>query len=79
MTGNKPGLLPCPFCGGEAVRVKALDRIVPRMGRDGRYIGCAEFRGTRYIGCAECRVIASFEHVTESELIEAWNRRDGGE
>ena len=56
---------PCPFCGGEAVRIGFLDHVDPRTGR-----------GTRYIACRKCCVVR-FSNVTDREAVEAWNRRDG--
>ena len=59
-------LKPCPFCGGEAVRMGFLDHVDPHTGR-----------GTRYVGCRRC-CVASFTNVTDREAVEAWNRREGG-
>lgn len=56
-------LKPCPFCGGEAVRMDFLDNPpFPNM------------RGTRYIGCRKCCVV-SFTGMTDAEAVEAWNKR----
>lgn len=56
-------LLPCPFCGGEAVRMDFLDNPpFPNM------------RGTRYIGCLKCCVV-SFTGMNDAEAVEAWNIR----
>ena len=56
-------LKPCPFCGGEAVRMDFLDNPPFK-----------EMKGTRYFGCRNCCVV-SFSHMTEAEAIEAWNTR----
>ena len=55
-------LKPCPFCGGEAVRLQMIDN---------------PFSGTRYFGCRKCCVV-SFTHMTEAEAIKAWNTRTEG-
>lgn len=63
-------LKPCPFCGGEAVRLRVCDE----MGV-GRHVGDGE-RVTRYIGCKSC-CVASFAECTAPEAVEKWNRRAG--
>lgn len=56
-------LLPCPFCGGEAVRLGVMDNT-----RN------TQKKGYRYFGCRKCCVV-SFSGMTEAEAIDAWNRR----
>lgn len=56
-------LKPCPFCGGEAVRMNFLDN--PPF---------PNTIGTRYFGCRKCCVV-SFTGMTEEEATEAWNTR----
>lgn len=58
-------LKPCPFCGGEAVRMDFLDNLPFKS-----------VKGTRYFGCRKCCVV-SFNGMTEAEAIEAWNTRAG--
>lgn len=60
------GLLPCPFCGGAAVRLPMLD--------NGGSPVAAVARATRFVGCRRC-CVASFARVTEDECLAAWNRR----
>lgn len=53
-------LKPCPFCGGEAIILKA-DQY-------------HQFPNTHYISCRDCTAgIGPLD--TEAEAIEAWNRR----
>lgn len=59
-------LKPCPFCGGEAIRLNFADSVTN-----------ARDKGTRYFGCTKCCVV-SFAHMTEAEAVEAWNRRAEG-
>lgn len=56
-------LRPCPFCGGEAVRLQFLDNPP-----------ASEAKGTRYIGCKNC-CVTSFSDMTAKEAVEAWNKR----
>ena len=56
-------LKPCPFCGGEAVRMDLLDN--PPF---------PDVIGTRYFGCRKCCVV-SFTGMTDAEAVEAWNAR----
>lgn len=58
-------LLPCPFCGGDAVRMDFLDNPPFK-----------DMPGTRYFGCRKCCVV-SFTNMTEQQAIEAWNTRAG--
>lgn len=59
MTGNKPDLFPCPFCGGEAVMVDAEI--------DGRVHYIAK--------CATCYSTTDIMQMSKSKAAEAWNRR----
>lgn len=53
-------LKPCPFCGGEAVILKADQYHV--------------FPDTYYVSCTKCTAgVGPLD--TEAEAIEAWNRR----
>lgn len=61
----KIGLKPCPFCGGEVVRLTMLDSSMD-----------AYKKATRYFGCRRCAVV-SFCGMTDAEAISAWNRRKG--
>ena len=56
-------LKPCPFCGGEAVRIDIMDNPPNR-----------HVKGFRYFGCRKCAVV-SFAGMTEAEAIVAWNTR----
>lgn len=57
-------LKPCPFCGGEAVRMELMDYVTPRL-------GC----WTRHIGCLKCGVIANFSIATDCDVAKVWNAR----
>lgn len=59
-------LKPCPFCGGEAVRMSFMDTIQ-----------APHIKALRFIGCKNCAVV-SFTNVTVEEAVKAWNRREGG-
>lgn len=52
-------LKPCPFCGGEAVRLSMLDDPIS---------------GTRYIGCKKCCIV-SFTGKSAQQTVDAWNTR----
>ena len=52
-------LMPCPFCGGEAIRGMA----------------CHVHEGYAFrVECRKCKIVTPF-YDTEAEAIEAWNRR----
>lgn len=56
-------LKPCPFCGGEGVVIKSTF-----MGFKDDFFHCV---------CLDCNTEnAKFKCKTETEAIEAWNRRD---
>ena len=58
------GLLPCPFCGGEAF----LTKYVSSNKEPDYYVEC----GTD--GCPMC--LGGLVYPTEDEAIKAWNRRE---
>ena len=64
MSELKLKLKPCPFCGGEAVRMELMGYATPRSGRR-----------TRHIGCLKCGVIANFSIAADCDAAEVWNRR----
>ena len=55
-------LKPCPFCGGEVEICLSSD--MPQR-----------FQDMNLIKCKSCCVRASFIGLTDTEAIEAWNRR----
>lgn len=60
MSDETTELLPCPFCGGEAMPVKQIE---------GRY-AIARYS----VSCNGCGLVAFYE-ATEAEAIAAWNTR----
>ena len=60
-------LKPCPFCSGEAFVYKRYDSIFRLDPTDFTVL------------CKDCRAGVRRYFPTESEAIEAWNRRDGKE
>ncbi|WP_075844666.1 Lar family restriction alleviation protein [Collinsella bouchesdurhonensis] len=63
MSGNKPDLLPCPFCGGEALNVEWVTSHDER----GWAVACKNSECLMNQGARILR--------TEAEAAEAWNRR----
>lgn len=63
MSGNKPDLLPCPFCGGEALNVEWVTSHDER----GWAVACKNPECLMNQGARILR--------TEAEAAEAWNRR----
>lgn len=63
MSGNKPDLLPCPFCGGEALNVEWVTLHDER----GWAVACKNPECLMNQGARILR--------TEAEAAEAWNRR----
>lgn len=58
-------LKPCPFCGGQTLRMSVLDH--PHMYPDGS--------GTYYFGCRPCSAVTSIMARSERAAVEKWNRR----
>lgn len=63
MSGNKPDLLPCPFCGGKALNVEWVTSHDER----GWAVACKNPECLMNQGARILR--------TEAEAAEAWNRR----
>lgn len=59
---------PCPFCGGEAVRMELMDYATSRSGR-----------WARHIGCLKCGIIVNFSVAADCDVAEVWNRRANDE
>lgn len=58
-------LLPCPFCGGEAIVQPTYD--IDTSERDGYFAWCSNYE-------CECKP-QTRDYLTEAEAIEAWNTR----
>lgn len=61
-------LMPCPFCGGEAVL---------------QHGGCGDFKkadGMAFVRCADCgsigqKIKIAYNYCADDEAVKAWNRR----
>ncbi|WP_293826112.1 Lar family restriction alleviation protein [uncultured Parolsenella sp.] len=58
-------LKPCPFCGGQTIRMRMLDN--PCSTFDGK--------GTFYFACRPCNAVTSIMASSERAAVERWNRR----
>lgn len=66
MNENK-NLLPCPFCGGEAI----IHTVEPHTHVIAKFM--PDYGGGAFIECKSCTCAISGE--TEQEAITTWNRR----
>lgn len=82
MDNERPILLPCPFCGGDAkMSIKRHPQSGPHDGTFGSYMSPASV--SIDIGCAPVRPLRSdcpgrrirMRAETEPEAIKAWNLR----